>query len=82
MVRSCPAGHAVRARSVPGYTALTRPQKCRVRVLGRRGWVKDRPVTGAAEVPPQQCLSGCRALAVAQAGRVGGTTLGWLVGSL
>ena len=33
----------------------------------------DSPVKGAVEVPPQQCLSGCRALPVAQAGRVGET---------
>ena len=59
MVWSFPAGHAVRTRSVPDYTALTRLQKCRVRVLGRRGQVKDRPVTGAAEVPSQHILSGC-----------------------
>ena len=80
MVWSFPAGHAVRTRSVPGYTALTRPQKCRVRVLGRRGQVKDRPVTGAGEVPSQHILSGCRALGAggdSGFGRVG-DSLGWL----
>ena len=34
------------------------------------------------EVPPQQCLSGCRALTVAQVGSVGETTLAWLASSV
>lgn len=42
----------------------------------------DSPVKGAMEVPPQQCLSGCRALPVAQVGRVGETIHAWLASSV
>ena len=42
----------------------------------------DSPVKGAVEVPPQQCLSGCRALPVAQAGWVGETIHAWFVSSV
>ena len=39
----------------------------------------DSPVKGAMEVPPQQCLSGCRALPVAQVGRVGENIHAWIL---
>ena len=42
----------------------------------------DSPVKGAMEVPPQQCLSGCRALTVAQVGRVGETIHALLASSV
>ena len=42
----------------------------------------DSPIKGAMEVPPQHCLSGCRALPVAQVGRVGETIHAWLASSV